>query len=107
MYKDMFNPKAMDILVKYVEDFNSFSKLIEMNYHDLENVPVDDEEQRQRIEGNLKWNKACRYCVKEFLENLSNLIGIKLNFDYGPHHMKYGFWEGDMFFQTVDIEYEE
>lgn len=104
---EMFTPEAMNTLVKYVEDFNDFSKLVQLNYEDLEAVPINDEEKRQYIRENLQWNKACRSCIQGFLENLSRLIGVGIKFDYALHHVKHGTWETDLFYKTVDIEYEE
>ena len=80
---------------KLVEDFNTYSELVALNYAQRKEKTID--------EGCLQWNRGSLNRIEEYLKELADTTGAKLEFSCGVHSFGCGDWARNLEYMTVRV----
>lgn len=83
------------ILEKLVDDFNNYSELVALNYAQMEEGRCAEEM--------LQWNRGIMNCIEEYMTELANVMGVKLEYEYGVHSFGFDDWKRYLEYRTARI----
>ncbi len=87
------------IVKKLVEDYNSYSELVALNYAKIKEGKCDD--------GTLQWNRGHLYQIESYLKELATMLQITLYWECGDHSFGYDDWKRVLNYRTVRVDLEE
>lgn len=82
-----------EMLKKLIEDFNSYSELVALNYSQMKEGNCD--------EGTVQWNRGHLYCVEEYLTSMAEMMGIELVWERREHTFAFDDWKRQLEYRTV------
>ena len=89
----MKNVVLTAIIDKLIDDFNSYSELVSLNYAQRKEQTLD--------EGTLQWNRGMLNRTEEYLKELTDVTGVKLEWKCGVHSFGYDDWKRTLEYITV------
>lgn len=89
------NKYLEEMLHKMVDDFNSYSELVALNYEKKREGKCD--------ESTLQWNRGCLNKIEEYLKEFAAALDVGLKFDCGEHTFGYDDWKRQLEYRTVTI----
>ena len=89
----MKNATLIGIIDRMIEDFNTYSELVALNYAKKKENSCPDNV--------LEWNRGHLYCVEEYLRELAEDVGVKLEWECGIHKFGYDDWQRWLEYVTV------
>ena len=96
----MYENILKDALNKLVEDFNSYSELVALNYANGENKGKD---WNWHNDGVLQWNRGSLNKTEEYLKSLAEAMGVSLCWDCSEHDFGHDDWKQKLTYKTVKI----
>lgn len=115
MYKDTFatSPKAVELVVDLINDFNLYSELeariewavVHSDPNESIVVRRSDGSPWYVAESELPYVRGALSIIRSYLNRLAHLTSVKIHFEYGCHFDET--FQEDLYYRTVDIEYEE
>ncbi len=85
-----------DLILKLVDDFNTYSELVALNYSKQKEGKCD--------EGTLQWNRGSLNRIEEYLEEMAKEMGVELVWECKEHTFGYDDWKRQLTYRTVRIK---
>ncbi len=85
-----------DLILKLVDDFNTYSELVALNYSKQKEGKCD--------EGTLQWNRGSLNRIEEYLEEMAKEMGVELVCECKEHTFGYDDWKRQLTYRTVRIK---
>lgn len=86
---------TMKMLQKLMDDFNSYSELVALNY--------EQKKEGKCGEGTLQWNRGNLNRIEEYLKALAGDMGVGLIWECGEHTFGYDDWKRQLTYRTVRL----
>ena len=86
-----------NIIERLVEDYNSYSELVALNWAHKKEGQCD--------EGTLQWNRGHLYCIEDYLKQMAAMLGVKLIWTCGVHSFGYDDCKRELEYRTVSVEW--
>ena len=87
------------IIVRLVEDYNEYSKLVALNRAHIKEGTCDEE--------TLQWNRGHLSCVRDYLDELSKVVpGVNLEWECGEHTFGQDDWKEQLVYKTVRATFD-
>ena len=51
----------------------------------------------------LQWNRGIMNCIEEYMTELANVMGVKLEYEYGVHSFGFDDWKRSLEYRTARI----
>ena len=91
----MANVTMMALINKLVEDFNTYSELVALNY--------EQKKENECYEGTLQWNRGHLNRIEEYLLELADTVGVKLEWECNVHLFGCDDWQRRLEYRTVHM----
>lgn len=85
-----------ELITKLIEDFNSYSELVALNYAKKKEGKCD--------ESLLQWNRGSLNKIEEYLNTVAEMCGIKLRFECREHEFGFDDWKRTLEYRTVKVD---
>lgn len=85
----------MDLLKKMVEDFNSYSELVALNYEMMK--------EGKHSETTLQWNRGNLNRIEEYMITVAAELGVEVGYECGDHIFGYDDWKRTLTYKTAVI----
>lgn len=87
------------IVLRLVEDFNTYSELVALNYSKMKEGKCD--------ESTLQWNRGNLSRIEEYLTELTkNMDGVSLKWECKEHTFGYDDWQRQLEYRTVRVVFD-
>lgn len=85
-----------EIMKRLVEDFNTYSELVALNYAQKKEGKCD--------EGTLQWNRGNLNRTEEYLKEMATLCGVKICWECREHLFGFDDWQRVLEYRTVGAD---
>ena len=80
-----------------MSDFNAYSELVALQYAKRDEGTLNDD-------GLIQWNRGYKSCVRDYMDEIAQSLGIKLVYKCGKHSFGVGDKKRVLEYLTVRIE---